>query len=171
MKPSSKTSSISSRPRYRQAVAIVRDHSLAADVVQETLIRVWLSLDSFREESPLKTWVMKTVHNVSISALRRRRDIYVDPYNLLRRGISSASDGSGRCSTGRFRRSWDCLRSRRRPVSGTACRHRRPGECREYNGLVVAMHPATIELDIGNGRRAIVPNTTLLKSGFDLGKP
>ena len=70
------------RPAYRLALAIVRDPALAEDVVQETLVKVWTSLDSFRGESSLRSWGLRIAHNVAVSTLRQARDVATDP-NLL----------------------------------------------------------------------------------------
>lgn len=67
---------------YRVAVSIVRDHALAEDVVQETLIRAWWAYPSFRGDSPLRPWLLRIAHNTAISLLRTRRDEPVDPWRL-----------------------------------------------------------------------------------------
>lgn len=71
-----------SAPIYRVAVSIVRDHALAEDVVQETLIRAWRAYSSFRGDSPLRPWLLRIAHNAAISLLRTRRDEPVDPWRL-----------------------------------------------------------------------------------------
>ena len=45
---------------YRVAIGIVRDPALAEDVVQETIIRVWKSLPTFRGESPIRGWILRS---------------------------------------------------------------------------------------------------------------
>lgn len=52
----------------------------ADDVVQETYIRVWQSLDSFRHESSYKTWVYRIASNICLDKLRqtKRRVLPVD---------------------------------------------------------------------------------------------
>jgi RNA polymerase sigma-70 factor (ECF subfamily) len=67
---------------YRVALSIVRDHALAEDVTQDTLIKAWQALPSFRGDSSLKSWVLRIAHNTAISALRRRRDVLSDPAEL-----------------------------------------------------------------------------------------
>jgi len=43
---------------YRYAVWLCRDRELAADLVQETLLRAWKALDSLREEGAAKGWLI-----------------------------------------------------------------------------------------------------------------
>lgn len=67
---------------YRVALSIVRDAALAEDVTQDTLIKAWQALPSFRGDSSLKSWVLRIAHNTAISTLRRRRDVLSDPAEL-----------------------------------------------------------------------------------------
>lgn len=67
---------------YRLALGIVRDHALAEDVVQETLVKVWRNLATFRGDAPLRAWVLRIAHNTAISTLRRQRDQVTDPAHL-----------------------------------------------------------------------------------------
>lgn len=71
-----------SAPMYRVAMSIVRDHSFAEDVVQESMVKAWQALDGFRGESSVRTWLLRITHNTAISALRKRRDEVVSPYDL-----------------------------------------------------------------------------------------
>lgn len=66
------------RAMYRTAKAIVIDHHLAEDVVQDSLIKVWRNLDTFRGESSFRGWVLAITHNTAVSHLRRIRDSAVD---------------------------------------------------------------------------------------------
>ena len=45
----------------------------ADDVGQETFIRFYRSLDSFRGEASLKTWLQRIATNLSLNALKRRK--------------------------------------------------------------------------------------------------
>jgi RNA polymerase sigma-70 factor (ECF subfamily) len=67
---------------HQLALGILRDRGLAEDVVQETMIRAWRGLDDFRGESPTRTWVLRSAHNVAIDTLRRRRDVVVAPDDM-----------------------------------------------------------------------------------------
>lgn len=56
----------------RVAYLIVRDRSLAEDVVQGALVRAYESIGSFDEERPFGPWFVKIVVNDSIKAASRR---------------------------------------------------------------------------------------------------
>lgn len=64
---------------FRLAFGILHDRHLAEDVVQETMLRSWSSLDRFRGDSSERTWVLRIAHNTAVDALRRRRDHATDP--------------------------------------------------------------------------------------------
>jgi RNA polymerase sigma-70 factor (ECF subfamily) len=67
---------------YRLALSIVRDPAFAEDVVQETLIKAWRALPTFRGESGLRRWVLAIAHNTAVSHLRAAREEARDPIEL-----------------------------------------------------------------------------------------
>lgn len=67
---------------FRLAFSVVRDRSLAEDVTQETMLKAWLALPTFRGESSLRGWIMRIAHNTAISTLRSRRSILSDPNEM-----------------------------------------------------------------------------------------
>ena len=58
---------------YRIARSILRDDFEAEDALQEAYIRAFTSLDSFRGESQLGTWLSRIVMNEALGRLRRRK--------------------------------------------------------------------------------------------------
>jgi RNA polymerase sigma-70 factor, ECF subfamily len=58
---------------YRIARSILRDDFEAEDALQEAYIRAFTSLDSFRGESQLGTWLARIVMNEALGRLRRRK--------------------------------------------------------------------------------------------------
>lgn len=62
------------RAMYRTAKGIVIDHHLAEDVVQDSLVKVWRSLDTFRGESSFRSWALTITHHTAVSHLRRIRE-------------------------------------------------------------------------------------------------
>ena len=67
---------------FRLALSVVRDPALAEDVVQETFIKAWQALDSYRGDAPLRNWGLRIAHNTSVSMLRSRRDELREPDRL-----------------------------------------------------------------------------------------
>ena len=63
------------RSMLRLARSIVAgDPHLAEDIVQESLIKVWRGLHTYRGEAPIEHWIMRITHNTAVSALRARRE-------------------------------------------------------------------------------------------------
>jgi|SRR5215831_18027373 len=58
---------------YRIARAVMCDDSEAEDVVQEAYVRAFISLDTFRGDSSLATWLSRIVLNEAFGRLRCRR--------------------------------------------------------------------------------------------------
>jgi RNA polymerase sigma-70 factor (ECF subfamily) len=58
---------------YCTALAIVRSHIDAEDVVQDALVHAYTRLNGFRGDSTFKTWLIAIVRNQAISRLRSRR--------------------------------------------------------------------------------------------------
>lgn len=67
---------------FRLAFSVVRDRSLAEDVTQETMLKAWLALPTFRGESSLRGWIMRIAHNTAISTLRSRKALVSDPMEM-----------------------------------------------------------------------------------------
>lgn len=72
---------------YRVALAIVRDPALAEDVVQESVLRAWDNLSTFRGEGSMRGWLLRITHNAAVSELRRRREVPSDPATLPSRPV------------------------------------------------------------------------------------
>ena len=87
---------------YRVAVAIVRDPALAEDVVQETFVKAWRKMDSFRGEGSLRAWILQIAHNTAVSYLRTVRDVSVDPSEMPEHEVAlgTAQQATGRMAMG-----------------------------------------------------------------------
>ncbi len=62
-----------SRRLYRVARAVMRDDTEAEDVVQETYLRAFSNLATFRGESSLATWLTRIAFNEALGRKRKRR--------------------------------------------------------------------------------------------------
>lgn len=60
---------------FRVARSIVRDDSEAEDVVQETYVRAFTHLDSFRGEALFSTWLTRIALNEALRRIGRRRPL------------------------------------------------------------------------------------------------
>ena len=61
------------RRLFRVARAVLRDDAEAEDVVQETYVRAFTNLASFRGEAGLSTWLTRIALNDALGRARRRR--------------------------------------------------------------------------------------------------
>lgn len=59
---------------YRYAWWLARDRTLAEDLVQETLLRAWRSLDALREEAAVRQWLITILRNEFAREMARRRE-------------------------------------------------------------------------------------------------
>ncbi|HKI88472.1 MAG TPA: sigma-70 family RNA polymerase sigma factor [Draconibacterium sp.] len=66
---------------YWQIRKIVMNHEDADDVLQNTFIKVWKSIDKFREESSLYTWLYRIATNESLTFLNSNRRRSFMPIN------------------------------------------------------------------------------------------
>ncbi|MFV0590035.1 MAG: RNA polymerase sigma factor [Draconibacterium sp.] len=60
---------------------IVLNHDDADDVLQNTFMKVWRNIDSFREESSLFTWLYRIATNESITFLNSKKRKSLVPLN------------------------------------------------------------------------------------------
>jgi RNA polymerase sigma-70 factor, ECF subfamily len=58
---------------YNACLRITGDADLAADAVQEALLKAWRRRAEFRGESELDTWIHRIALNAAIDLMRRRR--------------------------------------------------------------------------------------------------
>ena len=58
---------------YNACLRITRDADLAADAVQEALLKAWKHRDEFRGEAALDSWIHRIALNAAIDLIRRRK--------------------------------------------------------------------------------------------------
>jgi RNA polymerase sigma-70 factor (ECF subfamily) len=57
---------------YRLAFQITKNHEDADDVMQDTFLKVYESIHSFRQESAFETWLYRIVVNQAMNLVKRR---------------------------------------------------------------------------------------------------
>ena len=67
---------------YRFAVWLARDASVAEDVVQETMLRAWKSLDALAEDAAVKPWLLTIARREHARLHERKRLETVDVDSL-----------------------------------------------------------------------------------------
>lgn len=60
---------------YWQVRRIVLTHEDANDVMQNTFVKAWSHLDSFRNDSKLSTWLYRIAINESLDFMRRKKNM------------------------------------------------------------------------------------------------
>ena len=60
---------------FRLCMGYVNDYSLAQDMAQETFIKVWQYLPTFRNEANIDTWIFRIATNNCLRQLERKKQI------------------------------------------------------------------------------------------------
>jgi RNA polymerase sigma-70 factor (ECF subfamily) len=63
---------------YRFLVRIVRNQTLAEDVLSEVFLQIWRQAAQYEGRATVSTWLMAIGRFKALSALRRRRDVELD---------------------------------------------------------------------------------------------
>lgn len=63
---------------YRFALWLSRDREVAQDLVQETMLRAWRSIDNLRDEQAVKPWLLTTLRRENARRFERKRLELVD---------------------------------------------------------------------------------------------
>ncbi len=64
---------------FNACLRITRDADLAADAVQEALLKAWDRREEFRGEAALDTWIHRIALNAAIDLIRKRKRRAEDP--------------------------------------------------------------------------------------------
>ncbi len=63
---------------FRFALWLCRDREIAQDLVQETMLRAWRSIDKLRDEQAVKPWLLTTLRRENARRFERKRLDLVD---------------------------------------------------------------------------------------------
>jgi len=63
---------------FRYAYWLVRDKAVAEDIVQETFLRAWKSLDSLKDEKAAKSWLITILRRENARRFERKQFDLVD---------------------------------------------------------------------------------------------
>jgi RNA polymerase sigma-70 factor (ECF subfamily) len=67
---------------YRYALSLSRDHDLAEDLVQDTLVKALERGDTFRGAASLQTWLHRILHNCYVDDVRASHDTSTSPEDV-----------------------------------------------------------------------------------------
>ncbi|HNQ61246.1 MAG TPA: sigma-70 family RNA polymerase sigma factor [Bacteroidia bacterium] len=84
--------------QYQQKVywhirRILIDHDDTNDVVQNVFIKVWKSLENFREDSKLFTWIYRIATNEAITFLNQKKKRFFVPMVDVEQRLSASLNG------------------------------------------------------------------------------
>ncbi|MBW3518568.1 RNA polymerase sigma factor [Flavobacterium sp. NKUCC04_CG] len=68
---------------YAIAYKMVNDRSLTEDILQESFLNAFLSMDQFKNEATFGTWLRKIVVNKCIDALNKKRKIILEDISTV----------------------------------------------------------------------------------------
>lgn len=63
---------------YRFVLRLIRNETVAEDLVSEVFLDAWRQADRFEARSQVSTWLLAIARNKAISAMRRRHDAELD---------------------------------------------------------------------------------------------
>lgn len=150
------------RSMLRLARSIVAgDQDLAEDIVQESLIKVWRGLDTYRGEAPIEHWIMRITHNTAVSVLRARREEAWDPGELPEQAVVSAE----RVALGR-----ENLRALQVAVGELDELSRAILALRELEGMSYEEIAATLEVSVAVVKIRLFRARAQLREELDLGR-
>src|SRR4028119_1986297 len=68
---------------------MVVNHDDANDVLQNTFVKVWRSLENFREDSQLYTWLYRIATNESLTFLEQQKKRSITSFEDVESGLSN----------------------------------------------------------------------------------
>jgi len=74
---------------------ILLDHEDANDIVQDTFVKVWKNLDSFRGDSSLFSWIYRIATNESLNFLRKMKKKSTVPIDKVEFLLVNKLDDNG----------------------------------------------------------------------------
>jgi RNA polymerase sigma factor (sigma-70 family) len=75
---------------FRAAYRLTRNRADAEDLVQNTCVRAYGRLNELRDAGPVKSWLLRVMHNLFVDDMRRARRSPIDPVGNVM-GIATAA--------------------------------------------------------------------------------
>ncbi len=104
------------RPLRAFAISLTRNVTAADDLVQETILKAWASIEKFQRGSNLQAWLFTILRNTYYSSLRKSRREVADPDGAHAATLSVKPDHDGRMAFTDFLRAFDALSDEHREV-------------------------------------------------------
>ena len=104
------------RPLRAFAISLTRNVTAADDLVQETILKAWASIDKFQRGSNLQAWLFTILRNTYYSSLRKSRREVADPDGAHAATLSVKPDHDGRMAFTDFLKAFDAVSDEHREV-------------------------------------------------------
>lgn len=65
-----------SRMLYWQIRHLVVDHDDADDILQNTFLKAWVNIESYRGDAKMATWLYKIAYNESLTFLKQKKEAF-----------------------------------------------------------------------------------------------
>ncbi|MBY6367443.1 RNA polymerase sigma factor [Rhodococcoides corynebacterioides] len=141
---------------YRFARNMVRDDGLAEEIVQDAFVAAWKSLEHYRSDSALRTWLFGIVNHKAIDATRRRVPRPAEDW-LFEEAVSDAVADPAAAATGS-----DFLAALRRVLADLPEVQRSCWLLREVEGMThveigetLSMSPSAVRGQVTRARRTL----------------
>lgn len=69
---------------------MVIDHSTADDIAQDTFVKVWKNIDSFKGDAKLYTWIYRIATNEALNHLRKKKRRFFLPIGDVEHELASS---------------------------------------------------------------------------------
>ena len=77
---------------FRLSYSMLGDRAQAEDTAQESFLRIWKSLDRYRDDSAIGTWIFSITRNVCLTAISKRAARRTAPIEHAERVASDPPD-------------------------------------------------------------------------------
>lgn len=71
---------------------MVIEHEAADDVAQETFVKIWKNIESFKGDSKLYTWIYRIATNEALNYLRKKKRRFFVPIGNIEHELNSTLD-------------------------------------------------------------------------------
>lgn len=101
-------------PMRAFAMSLCRNSALADDLVQESLVKAWSNLDSFKPGTNMRAWLFTILRNTYYSLHRKRKREVEDIDGVHAESLSQKPDHDGRLVMNDFNKAFDKLTDEQR---------------------------------------------------------
>lgn len=85
------------------AMSLTRDHAMADDLVQDSVVKAWSNMDKFQPGTNLRAWLFTILRNTYYSLHRKRRREVEDPDGVMAGQLSEKPEHDGRLAFNDFK--------------------------------------------------------------------